>query len=171
MDDNTDSWSSYIIMILIIMVAILHWITFGRFSCPNCPICPPIKECPSCPVPSSQGLINYILLTFIADLENKNISTNEFINKYIIVDTPFTTEITKELFLSKVRTQMDKKYILTPDNIVYLNMSTEDKNKFKIKFNVGILPNPLFIITGSDLIFGFQNDPSILKIYINQSLF
>lgn len=173
MDESNDSWSSYIIMILIIMVAFLHWYTFGRFSCPNCPICPPVKECSICPVPSSQGLINYIMLTFATDLEKiKNVNEyDEFITKYIIVDKAFTNNSAKELFFTKIKEQMNKKYLLTPENITYLNMNAEDKEKFKVKFNVGILPNPLFLITGLDLIFGFQNDPSILKIYINQSLF
>ena len=172
MDENSDTWSSYIIMILIIMVAFLHWYTFGRFTCPNCPICPHVKECSICPVPSSQGLINYILATFVSDLDKVN-STNydELLTKYIIVDKPFITTTSKDLFFSKIKEQMSKRYLLTPENIIYLNMSTDDKEKFKVKFNVGILPNPLFLITGLDLIFGFQNDPSILKIYINQSLF
>lgn len=172
MDEYSDSWSSYIIMILIIMVAFLHWYTFGRFTCPNCPICPPSKDCPICPVPSSQGLINYILLTFANDLDKVKSSTyDDFIIKYIIIDKPFANENAKELFFSKIKEQMSKKYLLTPENMTYLNMNVEDKEKFKVKFNVGILPNPLFLITGMDLIFGFQNDPSVLKIYINQSLF
>ena len=135
MDEHTDSWSSYIIMILIIMVAFLHWYTFGRFSCPNCPICPPVKECPQCPVPSSQGLINYILLTFVADLEKaKSVSSyDDFIAKYIIIDKPFANASGKELFFTKIREQMSKKYLLTPDNITYLNMNNEDKEKFKVK--------------------------------------
>jgi hypothetical protein len=167
-----DSWSSYIIMILIIMLAFLHWYTYGRFSCPNCPLCPPVKECAVCPVPSSQGLINYILLTFSADLDTLKASGYDlFINKYLVLDSPFTTDNAKELFFAKLRNQMSKKYLLTPDNIVYLNMNTEDKEKFKVKFNSGIIPNPLFLINGMDLIFGFQNDPSSLKIYINQNLF
>lgn len=169
---NEEKWSSYIIVLLLFILIGIQWYLYDKFNCPNCPTCPPIKECLNCPIPSSQGIINYINYTLIYDIENAVKETyNDIINKYVILDRKLMGDNESEVLIMKLKKQFEKKSILTVENIVYLNMSIEDKEKFKIKFNTGILPNPLFIVNGMDLIFGFQNDPSSLKIFINQSLF
>lgn len=170
--NNEDNWSSFIIILLLIILFSFNYYSYGKFVCPTCPTCPPIKECLSCPVPSSQGLINYIINTFMNDISKAtNTKYDEYLNKYFILNIPFTTDKPKELFFDKVKKQINLRYLLEPNNIIYLNLSTDDKDKFQKKFNTGIIPNPLFIIKGMDFIFGFQNDPSILKVFIDQTLF
>ena len=66
--NNEDNWSSFIIILLLIILFSFNYYSYGKFVCPTCPTCPPIKECLSCPVPSSQGLINYIINTFMNDI-------------------------------------------------------------------------------------------------------
>lgn len=169
---NEDNWSNFIIILLIIILLGFNYYTYSKFICPICPTCPPVKECLSCPVPSSQGLINYITNTFINDISKSTKSTyDDYLNKYFILNSPFTTDKTKELFFDKVKKQIDLKYLLEPNNIIYLNFTDDDKDKFKKKFNIGIIPNPLFIVKGMDFVFGFQNDPSIIKVFIDQTLF
>lgn len=171
--NGEDNWSTYIIILLILLLFGFNYYTYTKFTCPTCPTCPPIKECLTCPIPSSQGLINYLTNTFINDILVKANTSNfdEYLNKYFILSAPFTTDKTKELFFDKVKKQANLKYLLAPLNITYLNLSDVDKDKFMKKYNIGILPTPLFIIKGMDFIFGFQNDPSVLKIFIDQTLF
>jgi len=172
MSYGEENWSLYIIILLITIVVGIQLYTYSKFRCSDCPICPVVKDCPKQIVPSSQGLINYIINTFINDLEKLNPNNNDdFIIKYLIVDTPFTSDNAKQLLIDKIKLQVRNKVVLDPLNIIYLNMSEEDRDKFKVKFNTAILPNPLFIIKNMDLIFGFSNDPSTLKVFINQALF
>jgi len=172
MNNGEENWSLYIIVLLITIVVGIQLYTYSKFRCADCPICPVVKDCPKQIVPSSQGLVNYILYTFVNDIEKLNPNNNDdFIIKYLILDTPFTSDNAKQLLIDKLKNQVKNKYVFDPLNIIYLNMSEPDREKFKIKFNTAILPNPLFIINGMDLIFGFSNDPSTLKVFINQSLF
>jgi len=172
MNNGEENWSLYIIILLISVVVGIQLYTYSRFRCSDCPICPVVKDCPKPIVPSSQGLINYILFTFVKDIEQSNASNlDDIINRYLVMDSPLTSDNGKQLLIDKLKTQVKNKYLLDPKNIIYLNMSEDDRTKFKVKFNTAIIPNPLFVITGLDLIFGFSNDPSSLKIFINQSLF
>jgi hypothetical protein len=173
MVESDQSWSSYFIILLIIILFGFNYYSYSRFNCPNCPTCPPVKECLSCPVPSSQGLINYMINTLINDIGKSNqINYDELLLKYFILNIPITSDKGKIAFFDKIKKEsIEKKYLLEPINIVYLNLSDTDKEKFKKKYNTGIIPNPLFVVNGINLIFGFQNDPSVLKIFVDMTLF
>jgi hypothetical protein len=168
----TNNKSIYLIVFLICVVVGIQLYTYSNFKCADCPICPVVKDCPKLIVPSSQGIVNYLIFTFANDIEKlRSNNINDFIDKYLVIDTPFTSDNAKQLLIDKIKKQISQKYLLDPNNVVFLNMSVPDREKFKLKFNIPILPNPLFVITGLDLIFGFNNDPSVLKVFINQSLF
>lgn len=177
MDNNNNNysqgWSAYIIILLIIILLGFNYYTYNKFNCPICPTCPPIKECLSCPVPSSQGLINYLTNTLINDIgKSKQDNYNELLLKYFILNKQIDSEKGLIVFFDKIKKHIiDKKYLLDPNNVIYLNLTDDDKNKFKQKFNTGMIPNPLFFINGISLVFGFQNDPSILKIFIDMENF
>jgi hypothetical protein len=173
MSENSSGLFNFIIVIMIIILIGLNYIIYTKMSCPSCPTCPPIKECLSCPVPSSQGLINYIINTIINDINNINANNYDVIlQKYFVLNQDIISDKAKIAFFDKIKKEIvDKKYLLEPINIVYLNLTNDDKEKFKKKYSTGIIPNPLFVINGMNLIFGFQNDPSLLKIFIDLSLF
>ena len=65
MSENGSGVFNFIIVLMIIILIGINFIIYTKMSCPTCPTCPPIKECLSCPVPSSQGLINYIIIEYI----------------------------------------------------------------------------------------------------------
>jgi hypothetical protein len=173
MSENSSGIFNFIILLMIVILIGINYVIYSKMSCPICPTCPPIKECLSCPVPSSQGLINYIINTIINDVNN--ISANNYdviLQKYFVLNQDITSDKIKIAFFDKIKKEIvDKKYLLDPINIVYLNLTNDDKDKFKKKYNTGIIPNPLFVINGINLIFGFQNDPSLLKIFIDLTLF
>lgn len=170
---SDQSWSAYIIIVLIVLLLGLNYYAINKFVCPSCPVCPPIKECLSCPVPSSQGLINYMINTFINDIGKSDQNNyDELLLKYFILNIPITSDKGKIAFFDKIKKEsVQKKYLFEPNNIVYLNLVKDDLDKFKKKYNTGIIPNPLFVIKDVNLIFGFQNDPSILKIFIDMEQF
>jgi hypothetical protein len=173
MSESDQNWSSYIIILLIVILLGFNYYYFNKFSCPTCPTCPQFKECLSCPVPSSQGLINYMINTFVNDIgKSSQNNYDELLLKYFILNIAITSDKGKIAFFDKIKKEsIEKKYLLEPNNITYLNLTNDDKEKFKKKYNTGIIPNPLFVINGVNLIFGFQNDPSILKIFIDMEKF
>jgi hypothetical protein len=171
MNDDTN-YSSFIIIAMLLIVIGIHFYTSSKFKCPDCPTCPPVKECLQCPVPSSQGIINYILYTFVSEIETLVPSNyNDFFTKYLIINDNNISDKNKELIVSKIKNQVKNKYIFNIDNVVYLNMTTDDKEKFKKKYNTYIIPNPLFIIKDIDLVFGFSNDPAQIKVFIDITAF
>jgi hypothetical protein len=93
MSNSEDNWSAYFIILLLLLLFGFNYYIYSKFTCPICPKCPPIKECLSCPVPSSQGLINYMINTFINDITKASSNNyNDLLTKYFILSIPITSE-------------------------------------------------------------------------------